>query len=127
MNRAIVGVLAVLLLSACATTKQYSPMATRSNLKPGNALIRVERLSWWIDGAGRSVEVTDNGVKMGSLSNGGSITWQRPAGPMDINLAPAFLAVTPGEPIHVDVAAGREYRFVTFWSSGAGTFVIKQQ
>ena len=45
MNKAIVGMLAGLMLSACATTQQYSPMATRADLKPGNALIRVERES----------------------------------------------------------------------------------
>jgi len=101
-------------------------MATRDELKPGNALIRVERESGFV-GSGRSVAVTDNGVKTGSLSPGDFITWQRPAGPMDINLAPATLAVTPGEPIHVDAVAGEEYRFVTFWSWVANTFVIKRR
>ena len=126
MNKVIVGMLSVLLLSACATTKQYAPIATREGLKEGNALIRVERESG-IVGAGRSVEVTDNGVKTGSLSPGNSITWERPAGPMDINLAPAALAVTPGEPIHVDVVAGEEYQFITLWSWGAHTFVIRRK
>ena len=126
MNKTIVGMLAVAMLSACAATKQYAPMATRADLKPGNALIRVERESG-IVGAGRSVEVTDNGVKVGSLSPGDSITWQRAAGRMDINLAAAALAVTPGESIRVDVVAGQEYQFVTFWSWRANTFVIQRK
>lgn len=126
MKRTIIGMVVVLLLSACATTKQYTPMATREELKTGNALIRIERETGII-GAGRSVEVTDNGVKTGSLSPGNSITWERSAGPMDINLAPAALAVTQGEPIHVDVVAGNEYQFVTMWSWAANTFVIRKK
>ena len=126
MNRAIVGTVLVLLLSACAATKQYAPTATRDSLKAGNALIRVERESGFV-GGGRSVEVTDDGSKMGSLSPGDSIAWERPAGPMDINLAPAALAVTPGKPIHVDVVAGQEYQFTTFWSWAANTFVIQRK
>ena len=126
MIRIFFGVLVALLLSACASTKQYAPTATREGLKAGNALIRVERENGAV-GAGRSVEVTDNGVKTGSLSPGALISWERPAGPMDINLAPAALAVTPGAPIRVEAVAGEEYQFIISWSWSANTFVIRKK
>jgi len=126
MKRIFTALITTILLSSCATTKQYVPTATLETLKPGNSLVRVERKSGFV-GSGRSVEVTDNGVKTGSLSPGDTIIWQRPAGPMDINLAEAALAVTPGEPIHVNAIEGHEYNFVTFWSWAANTFVIRKQ
>ncbi len=126
MKRAIIGILPLVLLTACASTKQYAPMATHDQLKAGNALIVVKRESGFI-GGGRSIEITDNGVKTGSLAPGDSISWQRPEGPMEINLAPAALMVSPGIPIHVDVIAGQEYHFATFLSNDTHTFVLRQK
>lgn len=126
MKNEIIVVLAATLLSACATTEQYAPAATPDTLKAGNALIRVERESGVV-GGGRSVEVTDNGVKTGSLAPGAAITWQRPAGPMAINLAPAALAVGKLQPIHVDVVAGQRYEFTVSWSWGDDSFVLRRK
>lgn len=126
MTKTMVATFAALLLSACAGTQQYTPSVTRDTLKTGNALIRVERQSGFL-GAGHSVEITDNGTKTGTLSPGNAIAWERPAGPMDISLAPASLLVKTLPPIHVEVEAGQEYEFVTFWSWNANSFVIQRK
>ena len=126
MNKFLIVLFVGLGLAGCATTKQNVPAATMDTLKVGNALIRVERESGLV-GSGRSTEVTDNGVIVGQLSPGNSITWERPSGTLVISLAPAKLAVKNLTPLRVDAISGQEYEFRIFWSWEENSFVIKQK
>lgn len=124
MKKMLASLSVFLMITGCASTKQYVPAASMNSLKGGNALIHVERKDEFT-GSGRSVVVTDDGKKMGSLSTGHAITWQRPAGLMKINLAPAALAVKDLPPLKVNVVPGREYDFVVFFSWSDSSMVIK--
>lgn len=116
--RVILLSLISVLLIGCATTGPEMPVATMENLKPGNALIIVKRADSFL-GAARSVGVTDGEKVIGRVSNGKSISWQRPAGGMELNLVPSFGMVSKQPPLKQTVAAGKKYTFETFLSGGS--------
>jgi len=124
LRRQSVVLFLVLLLGACASTKQYEPVASMTTLAPGNALIRVERQSGFM-GSGRSLEISDNGKVVGQVGPGDSLVWQRPAGSFDLQLVAAALAASNPVPIKVNAEAGREYQFEVFW--GGTTFQLQRK
>jgi len=103
----------LIVFTGCAITCQNVPLANINNLQEGNALITVNRVSNLL-GAARSVEVTDNGVIIGKVSSGKSLSWQRPAGKMRLELVESFGAVLYPTPINITVEAGKEYNFEIF-------------
>lgn len=69
----------LLLVTGCASTKQFVPAASVGSLQPGNALVRVTRSSSVV-GGGIPAEIRDGNTKIGTLGPSGVLTWERPAG-----------------------------------------------
>ena len=110
----------LVLISGCTSvTEQIYPTATLDTLKTGNALIIVERKEENAASA-NLVEVSENGTVVGQLGVGIKIkdkrkyhqlVWERPAGPMRLELTPSFI-VKNASPIVENVEAGKTYTYV---------------
>jgi hypothetical protein len=115
----IVIIFWAIILSACATTKQYAPVSDLSNLSPGNVLIKVERRSDFM-GSGRSIEVSDDGTIVGQVAPGEFLVWQRPAGIFVLQLVPKTGVISNPVPLKIDAKSGQQYDFEIFWRNWKG-------
>jgi len=74
-------------------------------------------------GAGRSLDISDDGRIVGQLGPGKYLIWQRPAGEFQLQIEPAAFAASHPIPLNVKAEAGKQYVFEVFW--GGLTFELK--
>ncbi len=122
----IILFLCCVILTGCASTTQFVPLANEKNLADGNVLINVHRKNEFV-GGGRAVKVKDNDTVIGEVTPGKSLVWQRSPGKMVLKLVPSALAVSDQPPIEEDAVIGYIYNYLVYWSWEANSFVIKKQ
>jgi len=78
MNRASYLLLLIVAIGLSGCTRQLQPAPT-GQIEEGLSRIVLEREIGWVGGA-RSPTISDNGVEIGDIGNGGTLIWDRPAG-----------------------------------------------
>lgn len=110
MKNKIVSIVAVILLSACGSTKKLDMESlSREKIPAGHARIIVERnTSLLYFGAAAAVDV--NGGRIASLAPGGQEVMAVPAGNVTISVStPAAFGKFS---LNIKVKAGEEYKFI---------------
>lgn len=118
IKQIMVAVCVVVMAGCVSVTEQAVPVSSKYSIRPGNALIIVERKQER-NARAHAVEVTDNGKTIGLLGVGigkrnnrsrHQLVWQRPAGTMILKLTPSMI-VSDENTVTERVRAGKTYTF----------------
>ena len=83
-NRLLLFLLSLFILTGCATTQQYLPPPSRSEIDPQQARIVIKRTNE-LGGSGCNYEIQDNETPIGTVSIGGELIWDRKPGKMRLS------------------------------------------
>lgn len=100
----------ILSVCGCASTKQFVPMPNPSLGNESNAYIKLTR-SWQFGGCANPLIVEDGDETIGEVGPGGSLLWERSAGPITLTVGPAIFNYGDFTPIHTNVYGSQMYIF----------------